>query len=77
MAGHDRHRHSEAVKQSGERLSLTQEQFARKVGGTFSSVNHWENDKRTPQPFPVRRLVEMKEELDAKQKQSPKRKSSE
>ena len=60
-----------------ERLGLTQEKFAQKVGVTFSSVNHWENGKRTPQPFLVRRLVEMKEELDAEQKRSPKRKSSE
>lgn len=37
-------------------------------GVTFSSVNHWENGKRTPQPFLVRRLVEMKEELDAEKK---------
>ena len=63
------------IKDLRERLGLTQEQFAQRVGVTFSSVNHWENDKRTPQPFLVRRLVEMKEELDAEQKQSSKRKS--
>ncbi|MBI2191319.1 MAG: helix-turn-helix transcriptional regulator [Planctomycetes bacterium] len=65
------------IKELRERLGLTQEQFAQKVGVTFSSVNHWENDKRTPQPFLVRRLVEMKEELDEEQKRSSKRKSSE
>jgi transcriptional regulator with XRE-family HTH domain len=65
------------IKELRERLGLTQEQFAQRVGVTFSSVNHWENGKRTPQPFLVRRLVEMKEELDAEQKRSPKRKSSE
>jgi len=65
------------VKELRERLGLTQEQFAQKVGVTYGSVNHWENGKRRPQPFLVRRLVEMKEELDAEQKRSPKRKSSE
>ncbi len=63
------------IKELRERLGLTQEQFAQRVGVTFSSVNHWENNKRTPQPFLVRRLVEMKEELDADRKQPSKRKS--
>lgn len=63
------------IKELRERLGLTQEQFAQRVGVTFSSVNHWENDKRTPQPFLVRRLIEMKEELDAERKQSSKGKS--
>lgn len=56
------------VKELRERLGLTQEQFAQKVGVTFGSVNRWENGKRTPQPFLVRRLLEMKEELEGGQK---------
>ena len=64
------------VKQLRERLGLTQEQFAQKVGVTFSTVNHWENGKRTPQPFLVRRLVEMKEESDAKNPRQPGKKRS-
>ena len=52
------------VKRLRERLHLTQEQFAQKVGVTYSTVNHWENGKRTPQPYLVKRLLEMKEELD-------------
>ncbi len=47
-----------------QRLSLTQEQFAQKVGVTYSTVNHWENGKRVPLPFLVKRLLEMKHELD-------------
>lgn len=50
-----------------KRLRLTQEQFAQKVGVTYSTVNHWENGKRTPQPYLVKRLLEMKKELDTKQ----------
>ncbi|MEW5977420.1 MAG: helix-turn-helix transcriptional regulator [Acidobacteriota bacterium] len=37
--------------------------LARKVGVTYSTVNHWQNGKRMPLPFLVKRLVEMKEEL--------------
>jgi putative transcriptional regulator len=65
------------VKELRERLGLTQEQFAQKVGVTYGSVNHWENGKRRPQPFLVRRLLEIKEELDAESKVPLKRKSSE
>jgi transcriptional regulator with XRE-family HTH domain len=56
------------VKELRERLGLTQEQFAQKVGVTYGSVNHWENGKRRPQPFLVRRLLEIKEELDVRKK---------
>ena len=48
-----------------KRLNLTQEQFAQEVGVTYSTVNNWENAKRIPQPFLLRRLLEMKDELDA------------
>ena len=56
------------IKRLRAELHLTQEAFAHKVGVTFSSVNHWENGKRTPQPFLVRRLLELKEEIDRKPK---------
>lgn len=63
------------IKELRERLGLTQEQFAQRVGVSFSSVSHWENNKRTPQPFLVRRLIEMREELYAERKQPSKGKS--
>ena len=53
------------VKELRRRLDLTQEQFAQKVGVTYGTINHWENGKRVPQPFLLRRLLEIKEELDA------------
>jgi transcriptional regulator with XRE-family HTH domain len=53
------------VRELRKHLGLTQEQFAQKVGVTYSTVNHWENGKRSPQPFLLRRLHEMKHELDA------------
>lgn len=51
------------VKDLRERMKLTQEQFAQKVGVTYSTVNHWENGKRMPQPFLVKRLLELKQEI--------------
>ena len=56
------------IKELRRRLGLTQEQFAQKVGVTYSTVNHWENGKRVPQPFLIRRLLELKQELESSQK---------
>ncbi|HEY9072817.1 MAG TPA: helix-turn-helix domain-containing protein [Desulfobaccales bacterium] len=51
------------VKSLRERLGLTQEQFAHEVGVTFSTVNQWENGRRRPQPFVLKRLLEMETAL--------------
>ncbi len=51
------------VKSLRERMALTQEQFAQAVGVTFSTVNQWENGHRRPQPFLLKRLIEMEKEL--------------
>ena len=59
------------IRELRQRLDLTQEQFAQKVGVTYSTVNHWENGKRVPLPFLVKRLVEMKEELDSEDLPAP------
>jgi transcriptional regulator with XRE-family HTH domain len=63
------------IRELRQRLDLTQEQFAQKVGVTYSTVNHWENGKRVPLPFLVKRLVEIKEELDSRDAKSSKKKS--
>jgi putative transcriptional regulator len=52
------------VKDLRQRLGLTQEQFAYEVGVTFSTVNQWENSRRRPQPFLLKRLLEMEAALD-------------
>jgi transcriptional regulator with XRE-family HTH domain len=51
------------VKSLRQRLGLTQEQFAHEVGVTFSTANQWENGRRRPQPFLLKRLLEMKATL--------------
>jgi len=43
-------------------LGLTQEQFAAKVGVTFSTVNRWESSKSNPSPLARRRIEELREE---------------
>jgi uncharacterized protein len=53
------------VRELRERLHLTQEQFAQRLGVTYSTVNHWENGKRRPQPFLAERLWRLRRELDA------------
>lgn len=60
------------IKQLRQKLSLTQEQFAQKVGVTYSTVNHWENGKRTPHPYLIQRLLEIKKELPEGKGKNPK-----
>ena len=64
------------IRELRQRLNLTQEQFAQRVGVTYSTVNHWENGKRVPLPFLAKRLVEMKEELDSRETKPPRKKTS-
>ncbi len=62
------------VKGLRRRLGLTQAQFAQRLGVTYSTVNHWENGKRTPLPFLVQRLLQMKKAL--RKKRAPRKQSS-
>lgn len=58
------------VKHLRQQLDLTKEQFGQKVGVTYSTVNHWGNGKRVPQPFLIPPLLELKEKLDSKKRKS-------
>jgi putative transcriptional regulator len=49
------------VKSLRQCFNMTQEQFAQKIGVSFSTVNQWENGRRCPQPFLLRRLMELRE----------------
>lgn len=44
------------IKELRSELGLTQEQFASKVGVTFSTVNRWESGKSKPSPLACQRL---------------------
>lgn len=64
---------SNLIKELRNKLELTQEQFAQKVGVTFSTINNWEKGNRTPHPFLFQRLLEMAEEAGLKNVQNIKR----
>lgn len=50
---------SNLVRDVRERLGLTQEQFASRLGVTFPTVNRWENGHSKPSPMAQRLLVEV------------------
>jgi putative transcriptional regulator len=58
---------SALVRRLREHLGLTQEQFAHRVGVTFSTVNQWENGRRRPQPFLYKRLLEIEASMGKNQ----------
>ncbi|MHC4346317.1 MAG: helix-turn-helix domain-containing protein [Planctomycetota bacterium] len=45
-------------------LGLTQEQFAAKIGVTYSTVNRWENSSAKPSPLAMLRLEELQRKID-------------
>jgi len=57
---------SKLIKTLRNKLGLTQEQFAQKVGVTFSTINNWEKGTRKPHPFLLQRLLEIAEETGLK-----------
>jgi DNA-binding transcriptional regulator YiaG len=54
------------IKNLRKDVGLTQEQFARRLGVSFSTVNRWENDKGKPSPLAMEKVkrVAGKEGLD-------------
>lgn len=47
---------SKTIRKLRTELGLTQEQFAAKVGVTFSTVNRWENGRGKPSPLAMKRI---------------------
>jgi len=54
---------SKIIKELQTALGLTQEQFAAKIGVTYSTINRWENGKSTPSPLAMLRIEELQNEL--------------
>ncbi len=52
---------SKMIRQLRAALGLTQEQFAAKVGVTYSTVNRWENDKGKPSPLALLRIEQIQQ----------------
>ena len=51
------------VRKLRERLGLTQEKFAAKLGVTFPTINRWENCKAKPSPLALRQVKELLQEM--------------
>jgi len=46
-----------------DRLGMTQERFAARLGVTFASVNRWENGRARPSPLALRQVEELLHDL--------------
>jgi DNA-binding transcriptional regulator YiaG len=64
---------SDLVKELRDKLGLAQEQFAQKVGVTFSTINNWEEGTQTPHPFLFQKLLELAKEAGLKNIERTKR----
>lgn len=55
------------IRELRSKLELTQEQFAAKVGVTFSTVNRWESGKSKPSPLAMRSFEELNDAINEKE----------
>ena len=47
------------IRETRQRLGLTQEQFALKLGVSYQSVNRWENGRTKPLPLAMKQIKQM------------------
>ncbi len=50
---------ADKIRELRSKLGMTQEQFAAKVGVTFSTVNRWESGKSKTSPLAMRQIEEL------------------
>ena len=55
---------SKMVRELRAALGLTQEQFAAKLGVTFSTVNRWENSVSKPSPLAMLRIKRLQNKIN-------------
>ncbi len=67
MAKRNEEQLAKIIKDLRAKMGLTQEQFAAKVGVTFSTVNRWENDRGKPSPLAMRRIEELRVEINSRE----------
>ncbi len=53
---------AQLIRQLRADLGLTQEQFAAKLGITFSTVNRWENSVSKPSPLAMLRIKRLQKQ---------------
>ena len=54
---------SKMIRKLRAALGLTQEQFAAKVGVTYSTVNRWENNKAKLSPLALQMVEQLQNKL--------------
>ena len=54
---------AEMIRNLRAKLGLTQEQFAAKIGVTWSTVSRWENGRGKPSPLAMGRIKELRKTL--------------
>ena len=54
---------SKMIKELRANLGLTQEQFAAKLGMTYSAINRWENNKGHPSPLAMLAIEKLRKKL--------------
>ncbi|MBW4639343.1 MAG: helix-turn-helix transcriptional regulator [Gloeocapsa sp. UFS-A4-WI-NPMV-4B04] len=47
------------IRETRQRLGLTQEQFALKLGVSYQSVNRWENGRTKPLPLAMKQIKQI------------------
>lgn len=55
-----------AIKTLRKKMSLSQEEFAKVLGVSFSSINRWENGRHEPTTIIKRKLKALFREYDVK-----------
>jgi DNA-binding transcriptional regulator YiaG len=51
------------VRELRQRLRLTQEKFAARLGVTFPTINRWENGRVKPSPMAIQHLKDFVQEM--------------
>jgi len=60
----DRQDTSKMIRELRTTLGLTQEQFAAKIGATYSTINRWENNKGNPSPLAMLRIEKLQKKIE-------------
>ncbi len=60
----DRQDTSKMIRELRADIGLTQEQFAAKLGVTYSTINRWENDKGNPSPLAMLRIEKLQKKAE-------------
>ncbi len=52
----DQHQLANLVRETRQRLNLSQTKFAAKLGVSFQSINRWENGRTKPLPIALKQI---------------------